>query len=225
MIDINVTNKTYTCPFCGHIQAFDNSYTYDNNGEFRNTRPIPTEYRESSFTIYSIRCCNSECRKISVIAINRTSNKQVDIVPQKVIRTFPEYIPEQIKMDYEEASQIIDISPRASSTLLRRCLQGMIHDFWGIHEKNLNAEITVLKGKVTEPQWKAIDGLRKIGNIGAHMESDVDMIIPINPDEAKALKKLIELLLDKWYISRHDEEALFNNIAEITDQKEQKRKQ
>ncbi len=44
----------------------------------------------------------------------------------------------------------------------------MIHDFWGIYEKNLNAEITTLKDKVTSAQWAALDGLRKIGNIGAH---------------------------------------------------------
>ena len=100
----------------------------------------------------------------------------------------------------------------------------MIHDFWGIKEKNLNAEVTQLKGKVNLIQWQAIDGLRKIGNIGAHMEKDVNLIVDIEPDEAKKLLRLIEMLLDKWYITRHEEEDLLNEIVGIAKSKEEQRK-
>ena len=84
----------------------------------------------------------------------------------------------------------------------------MIRDFLKIGGKNLYEEIQQLEGKVTPQQWKAIDGLRKIGNIGAHMESDVNLIIDIDDGEAKKLQKLIEMLLDKWYIARYEEEKL-----------------
>jgi hypothetical protein len=47
----------------------------------------------------------------------------------------PDYIPEQIKDDYYEACSILNLSPKASATLARRCLQGMIRDFWGITKK------------------------------------------------------------------------------------------
>lgn len=83
---------------------------------------------------------------------------------------------------------IIELSPKAAATLFRRCLQGMIHDFWNIHEKNLNAEITELQDKVPSSMWKALDGIRKIGNIGAHMESDVNLIVDIDISEAKNCK-------------------------------------
>ena len=119
---------------------------------------------------------------------------------------------------------IIDKSPKAAATLLRRCLQGMIHDFWGIIEKDLNAEITSLQGKVSASQWQAIDRLRKLGNIGAHMEKDVNLIIDIKPNEALQLKAVIELLLEKWYISRYEEEQLYKDIIELSDNKEQERK-
>ena len=56
------------------------------------------------------------------------------------------------------------------------------------------------------------------------MEKDVDLIIDIEPDEARKLLKLIELLLDKWYIARHDEEELFADICTISDDKEVERK-
>ena len=72
--------------------------------------------------------------------------------------------------------------------------------------------------------WNAIDGLRKMGNIGAHMENDVNLIVDIDSNETKKLQKLIELLFDKWYIAKHDEEELFNDINNISSEKEIERK-
>lgn len=219
MIEINLENKTYVCPFCGHAQAFNNSYVYQNNGFCANSYDIPPAYSESSFSIYTLRCNNTVCRRIAVTAINRRTGKQIDLVPQVVMKHYPDYIPEQIRRDYEEANLILEASPKAAATLLRRCLQGMIRDFWNIKKENLFAEITAIKDRVTPPQWKALDGLRKIGNIGAHMEQDVNLIIDIDAEEAKKLLRLIEMLLEKWYIARHDEEALCVDISEIADEK------
>ena len=100
----------------------------------------------------------------------------------------------------------------------------MIHDFWGIHEKNLNAEITSLQSKVSPELWKVLDGVRKIGNIGAHMEHDINLVLDIDPDEAVKLIKLIEFLIKEWYITRHEREKLFSDIIEISDTKDQQRK-
>lgn len=226
MIEIDLRRATYICPFCGHAQAFSNSYISHNNGFYCNTTDygIPSSYLESSFTIYTFQCNNTACGRIAVSAINRRTGKQIDLVPQVVMRQYPDYIPEQIRRDYEEANLILEASPKASATLLRRCLQGMIRDFWSVKKENLYAEINAIQGKVTPTQWKALDGLRKIGNIGAHMEQDVNLIIDIDADEAKKLLRLIEMLLEKWYIARHDEEALCVDISEIADEKALQRK-
>ncbi len=224
MIQIDTKSNSYVCPFCGHAQAYYSSVDIIENGNNRNMTPILEGNIESSFSIYTLYCKNNKCKRVSVTAINRTTGKQIDIVPQVVIKLWPSYIPLQIRQDYEEAVMIIEASPKAAATLLRRCLQGMIHDFWNIKEKNLNAEITSLKDKISVSQWKAIDGLRKLGNIGAHMESDVNLIIDIDTDEAKKLLRLIELLLEKWYIARHDEEELLNDISSISEDKEKVRK-
>ena len=148
----------------------------------------------------------------------------VPIYPASFAVQFPEYVPVQIRSDYEEAYAILSISPKASATLSRRCLQGMIHDFWDIHEKNLNAEITALKPHISASQWKALDGLRRIGNIGAHMERDVNCIIDVDPEEAENLLKLIQLLIGKWYINRHEEEALYADIVAAADEKTEAKK-
>ena len=49
---------------------------------------------------------------------------------------------------------------------------------------------------------EAIDHVRAIGNIGAHMEADINVIIDVDPDEAQKLIELTELLFDEWYVAR-----------------------
>ena len=73
-------------------------------------------------------------------------------------------------------------------------------------------------------QWHVLDGVRRIGNIGAHMEKDINVIIDIDPEEAEKLIKLIELLLDQWYINRHEQELLYSDIIEIDNNKQSARK-
>ena len=100
----------------------------------------------------------------------------------------------------------------------------MIRDFWDIKESNLAKAIEKLEGKIPVPQWKVIDGVRRIGNIGAHMEKDINLIVDIEPDEAQKLIKLIEHLLEQWYINRHDQEQLYADIIGIDESKQTKRK-
>lgn len=179
----------------------------------------------SELTVTFFKCPN--CGEYTIRAQGTGNDVKSGIFylkPFSSAKIFPEYIPLQIRQDYEEACAIEHLSPKASATLSRRCLQGMIHDFWNIHEKNLNAEITSLKSKVTAAQWKAIDALRSMGNIGAHMEHDVDKIIDIEPYEANKLIKLIELLIDKWYINRYEEEQLLQSISDMGNEKELQRK-
>lgn len=223
MIKVDFENNTYECPFCGSAQAVHTFYS-DYTGPHGMAARIPTQYHESTFIIYTLTCSRRTCSRVAVLAVNKVSREQIDLVPKVTMKHYPDYIPEQIRKDYEEANLVLESSPKAAATLLRRCLQGMIHGFWDIHGKNLNAEITQLKEKIPAAQWKAIDALRTVGNIGAHMEHDVNLIIDIDQDEARKLLLLIELLMDKWYIARHDEEQLLADIAGIAEVKSEQRK-
>lgn len=174
-----------------------------------------------------MRCPNDECKHETITArgVNGyLDNGEFQIYPQAIFEHYPDYVPEAIRSDYEEACKIVDLSPKAAATLARRCLQGMIRDFWNIHEKNLNAEVTQLKDKVPAAQWRAIDAVRRIGNIGAHMEHDVNVIVDIDPGEAEKLLTLIEHLIESWYIERHDAEELYADLIAMGDQKTNARK-
>jgi hypothetical protein len=128
-------------------------------------------------------------------------------------KQFPSYVPAPILQDYNEACQIVDLSPKAAATLSRRCLQGMIRDFHGIVKYKLADEIKALEAKVGPELWNAIDAVRSIGNIGAHMEKDISVITDVDPGEAKLLIELVEDLITDWYVHREDQRS---RVAKLT---------
>jgi hypothetical protein len=71
--------------------------------------------------------------------------------------------------------------------------------------------------------WEAIDSVRKIGNIGADVEADINLIIDVDPDEADLLIGLIETLLADWYIARHNREQRMAKIKALSEEKERER--
>ena len=214
----------FKCPFCGQMVSIIRPTFAEYEVDFEYGSNVSRECPRLRICIF--KCPN--CKKETVFAkgVNGyIKNKTVRIYPESSAIQFPEFVPVAIRSDYEEACAIRDKSPKAAATLARRCLQGMIRDFWGITEKRLIDEINALKGKVPAAQWAAIDAVRKVGNIGAHMERDVNVIVDVEPEEADKLLQLIELLIDKWYIAREDEKRLYEQITGISDDKTAARSQ
>jgi hypothetical protein len=89
----------------------------------------------------------------------------------------------------------------------------MIRDFWKISKTRLFDEIAELENKIAPQTWAAIDAVRKIGNIGAHMERDIDVIVDVDPEEAALLSNLIEMLLEEWYVRRFEREQKLQQIV------------
>lgn len=211
----------FTCSFCGHTFPLISDTYKCYESSFSCSDSTYMAYNPCNVIFVKFYDC-PHCNKVSIKVDGKSDNFKnihIPIYPNSLAKQFPNYIPQFIREDYEEAYSILNLSPKASATLARRCLQGMIRDFWGISKSRLIDEINELQSKVTPSQWKAIDSLRSIGNIGAHMEKDVNTIVDIEPNEAKKLLKLIELLMEKWYIARHDEEQLLLDISDIADDK------
>lgn len=168
-------------------------------------------------------CPNAACRKVTLTADLRLSEEKFypgrgdieaalpgpalgkwRLLPASAARVFPEYIPQSLREDYTEACAISELSPKAAATLCRRCLQGMIRDFWSVNTKSnrLWDEMKAIKDRIDAETWGAIVALKELGNIGAHMEQDVNVIVEVEPDEARLLINLIESLFDDWYVQR-----------------------
>ena len=143
---------------------------------------------------YVVKCPN--CEKTSIYGIGISGdiiNQKYLIYPKSNAKQYPEYVPQSIRKDYQEAFETLNISPKASATLSRRCIQGMI---------------------------RAIDAARKLGNIGAHMEKDTSIIVDIDPEEAKLLLDLVEYLIYEWYISKHESSLMMDKIKQLSEKKQ-----
>lgn len=192
------------------------------------------------YELQGITCPNPSCKKPTInmrtdelanlygqlTTIHATSKFKRIIPSQQKERAkgYPGYIPSSILSDYREACAIVELSPKASATLSRRCLQGMIRDFWGVNGKSLHHEILAIEDKVDPVVWEAILDVKSIGNIGAHMEKDINLIIDVSPEEADLLIEMIEMLLDDWYVARHEKQQKLQRIKKVATDKAEARK-
>ena len=235
-----MANFNWTCPYCRHAQSVaDARYSHVFNKIFVDN------YREGTVGLgyEAIVCSNEDCKQLTFSMyigrgsynqghnFTRSSDKLIfnrNILPEGESKPQPDYIPIGLREDYREACAIADLSPKAAAALARRCLQGMIRDFCQIKKATLDQEIKALRAAVEEGNAPrgvsseavdAIDHVRTIGNIGAHMEKDINLIIPVDADESKVLIQLIEMLFEEWYIARETRTRRLAQIASIADEK------
>lgn len=225
---------SWKCPYCNQTATI----TVNNVHESSTLFAINNKDGDKKLVSFFIVCPNEDCNKYTLSSILYDSKfdydtnhretgeivKRWNLIPPSNAKVFPEYVPKPIILDYEEACAILDKSPKASATLARRCLQGMIRDFFGIKKGRLLDEINAIEDKVNPLTWQSIDAVRKIGNIGAHMEKDINLIIDVDPEEANILLQLIEQLIEDWYITRHEREKRLNKIIAISKEKESEKK-
>lgn len=230
---------SWKCPYCNHACFITDNNVSNNSNTFHLSNKFQKELRLKTFVIV---CPNPKCADIvvscslhelsstrgSVPGSNRTITgtliEKWQLRPFSQAKNFPDYIPQPILNDYEEACKIRDLSPKASATLARRCLQGILRDFWQVKPDNLNKEINQIEEKVDPLIFDAINAVRQLGNIGAHMEKDINLIVDVDPDEAQKLIELIELLLEEWYIARHRRQERLQSIKAINEAKQEERK-
>lgn len=228
--------QSWTCQFCNRDTTL-NTDDYD-------VAQIICETslgKDQLVQIATLRCPNGACREHEIFLLIGDSGgsyfdqvakasfqqylkgspiSNIRVRPRSGARPMPDYIPAAIREDYVEACLIESDSPKASATLSRRAIQGMIRDFWKIKDKRtLYDEIEALKGLVDPVAWDAIDAVRSLGNIGAHMEKDINIIVDVDPGESRLLIQLIETLIREWYVARHEREVRFATITSAAAQK------
>jgi len=234
------TPFSWRCPFCDQIATITNSNFSSQSHIFHEG----SRHGGQAICTEVITCPNLSCKEISVSVslhpyglpagplprgnvsyVIGEATHEWQLIPPAEMRHFPDYLPAPIVTDYKEACLIRHLSPKASATLARRCLQGMIRDFHGISKARLVDEIDAIKNNVDPLTWSAIDAVRNIGNIGAHMERDINVIVDVDPEEARLLLGLIETLVDDWYIARHEREKRLSRLASVAEDKSAARKQ
>lgn len=110
---------------------------------------------------------------------------------------------------------MLDLSPRASAALSRRCLQHILHDKADVKPSNLAAEIKeAIAAGLPSYIAGALDDVRVLGNFAVHPEKNTRTgeIIQVEPAEADHNLDVIEALFDHFFVkpekARKQKEAL-----------------
>lgn len=225
-------SNQFVCPFCSTTVALTTDtfnskkiYSYLKVSAMSNGNGGTSYEPTDEIELYYRYCPN--CEKVAINAKGIGSQfmgKLWNIFPDSNAKQLPKYIPSAIVQDYEEACKIVNLSPKSSATLSRRCLQGMIRDYWSVSKNSLLDEINAISDKVDPETSDVLHSIRQIGNIGAHPERDINLVVDIEEGEAQDLLLFLEYLFDEWYIKRHDRKSMLARIKDLSTSKQEARK-
>ena len=127
---------------------------------------------------------------------------------------------DEIKADCEEASKIMQDSPRGACALLRLALQKLM-----IHlgeDKNLDKAIQSLidKQKIDKTLQKALDSVRVIGNSAIHPN---ELDVKDNVEIAAALFKIINYIAEKILSDKREIEEIYSLLPESAKRENRKK--
>jgi hypothetical protein len=223
----------WRCPHCDHkVTVSDERFS-------ASVHQLHIDNKAGKIALRSqfIVCPNTECQRPTLtVSIHKFSSQGSSwtiawpaietrtLIPRSDSRAFPEFVPESIRRDYEEACLIRELSPKSAATLARRALQGILRDFYKAKPGRLVDEINALEQRMEPELFEAIHGVRKVGNIGAHMEADINVIVDVDPDEAGLLIELVETMIEETYVRREQRRSRLQKVAALSQAKEQERK-
>lgn len=221
----------FTCPHCQAIAQMNfiipsetkrNVYFYLQDikakyslGEDARNRMNNIEYITDIYEKFSnsFAICQN-CQKISIWLNGKM------IYPKPRLTPPPnEDLPDEIKADYEEASLIVQDSPRGACALLRLALQKLM-----IHlgeDKNLDKAIKSLIDKkiINEDLQKALDAVRVIGNSAVHPN---ELDIKDNQEIAIALFKIINYIAEKMLTDKKKVNEIYDILPETAKRENRK---
>ena len=214
----------WKCPFCNHnatitthsLRLGHTDFTLE---EAQETRRIVTQF---------ILCPNLQCKKFTLEAhlyelfwvnskqwMSGELIKKWQLIPGSSSKTLPACVPQNIVDDYDEASAIVTLSPKASATLARRCLQGILTDFFKLKPGNLVEQFSQVKSKLDPLSWETIKTLLTLGSIRLHMEKGINLITEVDDNEPELLISLIEMLINDCYIAREERKLQLDKIKKL----------
>lgn len=97
----------------------------------------------------------------------------------------------------------------------------MVRDYWGISKGRLADELKAIESKCDGDLYTALMSLKGIGNIGAHPERDINLVVDVAPGEVDELLELLRMLDAEWYVARESRKQRLATVAGIGEQKAQ----
>ena len=156
------------------------------------------------YNTYVSRCFN--CEAVSIWIYDKLFYPQKGEAPA----ANPD-LPEHIRRDYEEASSILDLSPRGAAALIRLAIQKLCKEL-GQPGKNINEDIGGLVANGLDVRiQKALDAVRVIGNNAVHPGQ-----IDLRDDRttAESLFRLTNLIAEKMISEPKHIDDVYSTLPE-----------
>jgi hypothetical protein len=114
----------------------------------------------------------------------------------------PPEVPSHIAQDYNEAAQVLAISPKASAALSRRCLQTVLREAGGTKSRDLADQIKEVAPALPTRIAGNLDAVRVIGNFAAHpiKSQATGTIVDVEVGEAEWNLDVLDALFDHYYV-------------------------
>jgi len=129
------------------------------------------------------------------------------VYPQSSARPIPPEVlvdDKAVAEDYQVATVVLGLSPKASAALSRRCLQSILIKKANADPKaKLSVQIDAVLQSPALPDHirKNLDAIRNFGNFGAHpIFTAVGEIVEVQPQEAQWTLDIIDDLFDFYYV-------------------------
>ncbi|KOP38828.1 DUF4145 domain-containing protein [Flavobacterium sp. WLB] len=120
-------------------------------------------------------------------------------------------LPADIIEDYNEAANVLNLSPRSSAALLRLCIQKLCKHLGEIG-KDINTDIKNLVAKGLPPKvQEALDSVRVIGNESVHPG---ELNLNDNREIANKLFKLVNFIAIKLITEPKEIDELYNSLPQ-----------
>lgn len=195
------------CPHCLTVVRFEH-VSYE-QGRFPATVTLTSASNKERLLFTCVSC--PECGWI-ILTIEPYINpdgrqwtvgeEEFVIWPLRSARPVPEEVPEHIATDYREAALILNLSPKASAALSRRCLQAVLREAGNANQRNLSQQIDAVMPSLPGYIAESIDHIRNVGNFAAHSMKDQASgeILKVEPGEAEWNLDVLDLLFDHYYV-------------------------
>ena len=213
----------FNCPYCS---AFSHMIWYPLVAFTRN-RQVPFKFANNGtfpVTIHISVCCN--CEGISYWDVDKKTKLGEDrvsmvidyektsaymILPKASIAPYPhEDMPEDIKLDYLEARNIVNDSPRGASALLRLAIQKLCVHLGGKGKKIDDDIAFLVQNGLSKQIQSALDIVRVVGNNSVHPgELSNDDI----QDSAITLFELVNLIVDNQITQPKKIDEMYTNLV------------
>lgn len=177
------------------VQHFQGTFIANNSGN------ALSQWKTASMVCPA---CSKGIIQLLEVDNNNSVRALMQVVPFASSRNpVPGEVPADLAEDFTEAALVLELSPKASAALSRRCLQGILRNN-GFTQKDLAPAIQAAIDSRTLPArlGSILDAVRNIGNFAAHPTKDKNTgeILPVEPHEAEWNLEVLESLFEFYYV-------------------------